>query len=320
MLAIQNIFPAADALVFGCMGLGGSWDSPQTTAEQRTANFNTLDAALDAGYRFFDHADIYTRGKAEQVFGDYLQLHPGLREQLIIQSKCAIRFADQQGPGRYDFSAGYIRRSVEQSLQRLQTDYLDMLLLHRPDPLMQPQEVAETLLQLQQEGKVRHFGVSNFGWPQLQLLQQALGQPLRVNQLQMSLQQLDWLEQNILTGMAEGSNTFFSFGTVEYCQLHGVQLQAWGSLARGRYTGGCQPETETEQATTKLVQQLAAEYQCAAEAIVLAFLLRHPAGIQPVVGSTDPQRLRACREALRVNLNREHWYALYVASRGKALP
>lgn len=320
MVVIQKIFEQADALIFGCMGLGGSWDEPQTTAEQQAENFKTLDAAVDAGYRFFDHADIYTRGKAEQVFGDYLKLHPGLREQLIIQSKCAIRFADQQGPGRYDFSAGYIRNSVEQSLNRLKTDYLDMLLLHRPDPLMQPQEVADILLQLQQEGKVRHFGVSNFGWPQLQLLQQALGQPLRVNQLQMSLQQLDWLEQNVLTGMADGCNTFFSYGTVEYCQLHDVQLQAWGSLAQGCYSGGRVPQTAAEQATARLVQQLAAEYQCASEAIVLAFLLRYPAGIQPVIGTTNPQRLLACRDALRITLSREHWYALYVASRGQALP
>jgi len=319
-LPIQQFFPHADALVFGCMGLGGSWDQTPTSAEQRAKDYQALDAAIDSGYRFFDHADIYTKGKAEQVFGDYLQQHPGLREQLILQSKCAIRFADGQNVGRYDFSAGYIRQSVEDSLRRLQTDSLDLLLLHRPDPLMDIDEVAEVLAALQQQGKVRQFGVSNFGWPQLQLLQSAVKAPLMVNQLQMSLKQHDWLEQNLLTGMNDGAATYFSYGTVEYCQQHKVQIQAWGSLAQGLYSGGQEATTAADLATAKLVAELAASYQCSTEAIVLAFLIRHPAGIQPVIGTTNPARIAACRQALKVQLSREHWYALYVSARGKAVP
>lgn len=320
MLPIQHYFPTAQALVYGCMGLGGDWDQPSTSKEQRDQSFRAIDAALEANIRFFDHADIYTRGKAEAVFGEYLSAHAGLRDHLIVQTKCAIRFGDDSAVGRYDFSKSYILDSVHQSLKRLQTDYLDILLLHRPDQLMQIDEVADAFAQLKQQGKVKAFGVSNFGWPQLQLLQSVLPDALVANQLQMSLNDLNWLEQNVLTAMPEGAAHHFSYGTVEYCQLHKVQLQAWGSLAQGLFTGGRRPETAAQQATAALVARLAADYQTSAEAIVLAFLLKHPAGIQPVIGTTSPARIAACQKALTLTLSREHWYALYVAARGKALP
>jgi predicted oxidoreductase len=320
MLPIQHYFPKADALVYGCMGLGGSWDQPSTTKEQRDQSFRAIDAALEADIHFFDHADIYTRGKAEAVFGEYLSARPGLRDQLILQSKCAIRFGDETAVGRYDFSKSYIVESVHHSLKRLQTEYLDILLLHRPDQLMMIDEVAEAFAELKQQGKVKAFGVSNFGWPQMQLLQSVLPEPLVANQLQMSLKDLNWLEQNVLTAMPDGADHHFSYGTVEYCQLHKVQLQAWGSLAQGLFTGGRSPDTAAQQATAALVALLSAEYQTSPEAIVLAFLLKHPAGIQPVIGTTSPARIAACQKALSVNLSREHWYALYVAARGKALP
>jgi predicted oxidoreductase len=320
MLALQQYFPDVSPLVFGCMGLGGDWNSPTTTAEQQQQGFAAIEAALELGFNCFDHADIYTRGKAEALFGQFLAAQPELRECLVLQSKCAIRFADANHVGRYDFSAGYIADSVEQSLRRLQTDYLDILLLHRPDPLMQIDEVAEVLSRLQQSGKVRQFGVSNFGAPQQQLLQSALQQPLVVNQLQMSLANLDWLEANVLTGMPQGAGHYFGYGTVEYCQLNKVQIQAWGSLAQGRFSGGGKDLSANEQRTADLVARLAAEYQVSAEAIVLGWLLRHPAAIQPVIGTVNPARIRACSQALDVTLSREHWYALYVASRGQPLP
>lgn len=320
MLAIQNYFPNAGTLVYGCMGLGGNWDNSTTSQEQRALSYAAIEAALQANIRFFDHADIYTRGKAEAVFGDYLAMQPGLREQLILQSKCGIRFADATYVGRYDLSKSYIVDSVHQSLKRLRSDYLDILLLHRPDQLMCVDEVAEAFAVLKQQGKVKAFGVSNFGWPQLQLLQSALPEPLVANQLQMSLNDVNWLEQNVLTAMPDGAAHHFSYGTVEYCQLHKVQLQAWGSLAQGMFSGGRPPETSAQHATSVLVASLAAQYQTSAEAIVLAFLLKHPAGIQPVIGTTSPARIAACQKALTVNLSREHWYSLYVATRGKVLP
>jgi len=317
---LAQYFPDVSPLVFGCMGLGGEWDASATTAEQREAGFLALETALEQGFNCFDHADIYTRGKAESLFGEFLKTQPGLRDQIVIQSKCAIRFADETTVGRYDFSAGYIESSVEASLRRLGIEQLDILLLHRPDPLMVVDEVAIVLAKLQQSGKLRHVGVSNFGAPQQHLLQAALSQPLVVNQLQMSLNNLDWLEANVLTGMPQGAQHYFAYGAVEYCQLNKVQIQAWGSLAQGKYTGGAHSLTVAEQYTAELVKKLAAEYQVSTEAIVLAWLRRHPAGIQPVIGTTNPARIKACAQATDVTLSREHWYALYVASRGNRLP
>lgn len=317
---LAQYFPDISPLVFGCMGLGGDWDAASTTAEQRAAGFLALETALEQGFNCFDHADIYTRGKAESLFGEFLATQPGLRDQIVIQSKCAIRFADDTAVGRYDFSAAYIESSVEASLRRLGIAQLDILLLHRPDPLMVVDEVATVLEKLQQSGKIRHVGVSNFGAPQQQLLQAALRQPLVVNQLQMSLHNIDWLEANVLTGMAQGAQHYFGYGTVEYCQLNKVQIQAWGSLAQGKYSGAGQALTGAEQQTFDLVQRLAAQYQVSSEAIVLAWLRRHPAAIQPVIGTTNPARIKACAQASDVSLSREHWYALYVASRGERLP
>lgn len=318
MLPIHTKIPHADRLLFGCMGLGGDWNASFTTKEQQANDFKALDSAIEHGYRFFDHADIYTRGKAEQVFGEYLALQPGLRDQLILQTKCAIRFADEHAPGRYDFSPTYVRDCVEQSLRRLNTDRVEVLLLHRPDPLMDIRQIAEVLQQLQAEQKVLHIGVSNFGWPQMQLLQSALDTPIVANQLQMSLKDHAWLEQNVLTGMPEGAQHFFSYGTVEYCQQQQVQLQAWSSLAKGAFSGAA--KTPHDEVVTAKVAELAALYQTSAEAIVLAWLMRHPAGIQPVIGTTNAERIAACAKARGLLLSRDHWYQLYVAARGHALP
>lgn len=317
---LRTVFPKISRLVYGCMHLGGLWDQSLLTSATRQHAFAALEAALEQGIQCFDHADIYTHGKSEQVFGEFLQQPLVDRQQLVIQSKCGIRFADEHFVGRYDFSPDYIRSSVEASLRRLQTDYLDILLLHRPDPLMQPAAVAEVFNQLKQEGKVRAFGVSNMSKPQLQLLQHDLVEPLVVNQLQMSLADYHWLEEGVLTGMPSGAEVNFGAGTVEYCQLHGIQLQAWGSLAQGLYSGGRSPETAAEQATARLVHQLAAEYQTSAEAIVLAWLMKHPVDIQPVIGTLSPKRIKACQLALTFELSREHWYQLYVSTRGQVLP
>ncbi|SEA26299.1 aldo/keto reductase [Alkalimonas amylolytica] len=317
---LQALFPAASRLMYGCMQLGGNWDSSSLSREQHQRAFAALDAAIEAGINCFDHADIYTLGKSEQVFGDYLRQAAIPREQLFIQSKCGIRLATATEPGYYDFSAGHIRQSVEASLQRLGCDYLDLLLLHRPDPLMQPTEVAAVFSELYQQGKVKAFGVSNMAWPQLQLLQQALEMPLVANQLEMSLANYHWLEEGILTGMPAGSECHFSAGTVEYCQLNRIQLQAWGSLAQGVFSGGRFPRNDAEKATARLVEQLAGEYQKPAEAIVLAWLMRHPSAIQPVIGSCSVRRIHACQQATQVELSRAHWYALYTSIRAAALP
>jgi len=318
---LQAYLPDASRLVCGCMGLGGEWnDQPPTQRDFRLAH-SLVDAALDCGINFFDHADIYAMGKAELVFGQVLKDRPELRERIILQSKCGIRFDDRDGPKRYDLSPEWITRSVDHILRRLGTDYLDLLLLHRPDPLMEPERIAEAFARLKAEGKVRFFGVSNMQAHQISYLQSFLDEPLVVNQIAISLGQLDWLEEGVLVGHPAGKEVNFTPGTLEYCRHHRVQVQSWGSLAQGQFSGrDISQAAPNIQQTAELVHALAQQHQTSAEAIVLAWLMRHPAKVQPVIGTTQESRLRACARATDVRLSREDWYQLYVAARGKPLP
>ncbi|WP_419833641.1 aldo/keto reductase [Endozoicomonas atrinae] len=320
-IPLTIFLPEASRIAAGCMGLGGDWDNSPVSKDHMMQAHQFLDSALESGINFFDHADIYTRGKAEQVFGGVLAERPGLREDIFLQSKCGIRFAEGRVPNRYDFSQDWILHSVENSLTRLNTDYLDLLLLHRPDPLMQPEEVAEAFHQLQKDGKVKHFGVSNMNGHQIKYLQSFLDQPIVVNQLQMSLTHLDWLDEGVLVNHAEGQAVSFTPGTVEYCRSHNIQLQAWGCLSKGVFTGkDIHGEPDFIQETASLVNAFSEELGVSREAIVLAWLMRHPAGIQPVIGTTNAQCIKACREAEDIELNREQWYQLYVSARGLMLP
>ena len=326
-VTIQKSYPLANQLrqhsplVFGCMNLGGGWNSNPLTAADIAQTHKVIDAALDAGIRIFDHADIYTFGKAEQAFGKVLAERPELRQQMALQSKCGIRFADDSSPQRYDFSEQWITESVNNILRRLQTEQLDILLLHRPDPLMEPAEVAAAFAKLTASGKVKHFGVSNKQQHQIALLQDTILEPFVVNQLELSLSHLAWLDEGTTAGCSGQPPVNFSAGTIEYCRRNNIQLQAWGSLSQGLFSGkDVSQQPAHVQATAKLVQQLAAEYQVTNEAIVLGWLMRHPANIQPVIGSTSIERIKACAEAPTVQLSREHWYALYLSARGEALP
>jgi predicted oxidoreductase len=320
-IPLHQHFPQASRLVFGCMGLGGSWDQqPYGQADLDLAN-QAIDTALELGINLFDHADIYTMGKAEQVFGEVLKNRPQLRENIILQSKCGIRFEDEAGPGRYDLSADWIIESVNNSLRRLQTDYLDILLLHRPDPLMVPDEIAAAFEQLRKAGKVKHFGVSNMNQHQVALLQSALPDPLVANQLPLSLAHNAFVEDGVLVGIGDSASVGYTPGLTEHHRLHGIQLQAWGSLAQGLYSGrDLNGQPESVRATAELVTAMAQSHQTSAEAIVLAWLMKHPAAIQPVLGTTNPARLRACFAATQVELSREDWYKLYVSARGQSLP
>lgn len=317
-----NIYlPDASRIACGCMGLGGEWDNSPVGPEHIRQAHELMDTALEVGINFFDHADIYTLGKAEQVFGQVLSERRSLRERIFLQSKCGIRFAEGDIPGRYDFSRQWIIQSVENTLSRLQTDYLDLLVLHRPDPLMEPEEVADAFDQLCSDGKVRYFGVSNMQMHQVNYLQSCLDQPLVVNQLDMSLSRLDWLDEGVLVNHPEGAATGFTPGTLEYCRSHNIQLQAWGCLSQGLFTGkDLADQPESVQATAQLVARIADELEVTREAVVLAWLMRLPAGIQPVIGTTRPERIRACAQAMGMHLSREHWYQLYVSSRGRRLP
>lgn len=308
------------APLYGCMGLGGAWDADSYGAPEVAQAEAVIEAALEIGITAFDHADIYGHGKAEAVFGEVLARSSGLRERIQIQTKCGILLGTPGSPGRYDLSADHILRSVAQSLVRLRVDSIDVLLLHRPDPLADPDEIAGALSSLREQGMVRQFGVSNMSGEQIAHLQAHLDVPIVANQLQMSLHRRDWLEAGVLVNTTEAGANGFALGTIEHCVAHGIGLQAWAPLAQGRYTGAQQTSTDHE--TARLVASLAEVHATTPEAIVLWWLQRHPAGIAPVIGTTDPGRIRACRDTVGIapRLTREDWYRLWVTARGARLP
>ncbi len=308
-------------IAFGCMGLGKSLN-PASEEDILIAE-RAIDAALSVGITFFDHADIYSRGNAEAVFGQVLRRRPELKEQIVIQSKTGICIPDERFGKRYDFSKEHILASVDASLARLNVDHLEVLLLHRPDSLMEPEEIAEAFHTLRSSGKVRDFGVSNMSVSQIQFVQSALDEPLVANQLDMSLNRVDWLDHGVLVNRKIDKVVRFPEGTLEYCRMQNIQLQAWGPLAQGRFTGRTMdPSTETERLTTELVKRMADEKESTPESIVLGWLMRHPAMIQPVIGTANPERIIACGDAVRQSeiMTREEWYALYMSSRGNDIP
>lgn len=316
---LTQYLPNISRLAYGCMGLGGNWDASPIEAHHIQQAHNVVDAALEAHINFFDHADIYTLGKAEKVFAEVLKQRPQLREQIYLQSKCGIRFADDTDVGRYDFSTQWLEQSIDSILNRLNVEYIDILLLHRPDPLMEIDEVAQTLQKAHATGKVNYLGVSNMNQYQIEYLQSALDLPLVVNQLELSLEKHDF----VTTGVsAQQPSLQYTAGTIEYCQKNNIQIQSWGSLAKGRFSShdAMNASDPIQANTAQLVYRLAEKYAVSTEAIVLGFLTRHPAMIQPVIGTTNSDRIRACGDIERLTLSREDWYALLVSSLGNRLP
>jgi len=318
---LQHYLPNVGGIGYGCMGLGGGWDQHPVSKDNIKQAHHVIDTALESGINLFDHADIYTFGKAETAFGHVLADRPTLRENIYIQSKCGIRLPNDEGTKRYDLSKAWLCSSVDNILARLQCEHLDILMLHRPDPLMAIDEVAEALHALKASGKVGHFGVSNMQHHQMAYLQSALDAPLVCNQIEISLAKLDWIESGVMVGNNGANANSFEAGTLEYCQTHNVQIQAWGSLAQGVFSGRDRAgQPASVHATANLVSELANNYQVSTEAIVLAWLMRHPAAVQPMIGTTNLDRIRACAQATTVKLTRHEWYALYERSRGQEIP
>lgn len=309
-------------IAYGCMNLGGTWDDSPLTDDLKESAKRAVMTAIEAGITLFDHADIYTWGKSEQAFGELLKASPGLRDQIVLQTKCGIRIGGQphaSDPPRYDFSYEHIISAVESSLHRLHTDYLDVLLLHRPDPLVRPEEVARAFDALATAGKVRYFGVSNHTPWQIDLLKRNVAQPLVFNQLELSLLQASLIDEGVVANVA-GETPTPALGTLDYCRAKTILIQAWGPLASGKlWAADADADTPLSQ-TARLVRQMAQDKQTAPEAILLAWLLRHPAGIQPIIGTTQPERIKACCLADGVELTREEWYTLFTAARGKRVP
>ncbi|MDO6144413.1 aldo/keto reductase family oxidoreductase [Paenarthrobacter aurescens] len=310
-------------LIYGCMGLGGPWDGTSYGAAEIDHAAAVIEAAQGIGVELFDHADIYRSGKSEAVFGEVLARSQGLREKILLQTKCGIRLGERGLETHYDLSRDAILERVNQSLKRLQTDYVDVLLLHRPDPLLDPREVADAVGKLMAEGKVRQLGVSNMSAAQIEYLQNQLETPIVANQLEMSLLRRDWLESTVLVNHAEGLEYSFPHGTLEHCMTQGIELQAYGSLAQGRYTGANPEElSPAEAATAAMLEQLAAEKDTTPESVLLGWLMKHPARISPVIGTTNGKRIKACADAASVaaTMTRAQWYGLWVAARGNNIP
>lgn len=303
---LQNIGQTgiqATRIALGCMRMS---DLKGKQAEE------VVGTALDLGINFFDHADIYGGGLSELRFRDAIKHLNVNRDKMIIQSKCGIR------EGYFDFSKEYILSSVDGILERLGTEYLDFLILHRPDVLVEPEEVAEAFTKLRAEGKVKHFGVSNQNRFQMELLQSYLDEPFAVNQLQLSPAHTPMFDAGLNVNMLNKASIEHDDGIVDYCRLKRVTIQAWSpfqiDLSRGLFVN--HPDYKELNET---IAKLAKNYNVSSEAIVIAWILRHPAKMQAIVGSMNPSRLKAIDKANDIALTRKEWYDIY-RSAGNILP
>ncbi|WP_243354807.1 aldo/keto reductase [Bacillus litorisediminis] len=293
----------AGVISLGCMRMS------QLSKEEAAVLIQT---ALEAGIDLFDHADIYGRGRSEEVFAEAIDMNPTFRENMIIQTKCGIR------QGFFDFSKEHILDSVDGSLKRLKTDYIDILLLHRPDTLMEPEEVAEAFSKLKQSGKVRYFGVSNQNPMQIELLKKYLKQDLIINQLQFSLMHTPLIDAGFNVNMLHDPSIVREGGVLEYSRLNNMTIQAWSPFQYGMFEGVFIGNEKFPELNQKL-NELAEAKGVTASAIAIAWILRHPANIQPIVGTTNPQRLSEIAKASYIELSRQEWYELYRAA-GNKLP
>ncbi|SMQ58913.1 Predicted oxidoreductase [Bacillus sp. OV166] len=290
-------------IAVGCMRI----NSLEKTEAERF-----VQSALEEGANFFDHADIYGGGTCEEIFADAIHMNAEIREKIILQSKCGIR------KGMFDFSKEYILESVDGILKRLNTEYLDVLLLHRPDALVEPEEVAEAFDTLERSGKVRHFGVSNQNPMQIQLLQKFVKQPLVANQLQLSITNANMISNGINVNMENDSAINRDGSILDFCRLNEITIQPWSPFQYGFFEGVFL-ENDKFPELNQQIDEIAAKYEVSNTTIATAWLLRHPAHMQPVIGTMNIDRLKDCCKASEVQLTREEWYRIYRAA-GNILP
>lgn len=293
----------SSAVVMGCMRIGN-----KSVNEVEKLVFT----ALENGINFFDHADIYANGESERLFGEVIKLHSDLREKIYIQSKCGIR------QGMYDFSKEHIISSVEQSLKRLNTDYLDTLLLHRPDALCEPSEVAQAFDELYKSGKVRNFGVSNQNPYQIMLLQKYISQPIIINQLQFSIMSSGMIDSGFNVNMTNPESVSHDGNILDFCRLKDITIQAWSPFQYGFFEGVFIDNPKFPE-LNKTLDEIAKKYEVSSSAIALAWILRHPSDMQVVTGTTNIDRLTDICKGADIKLTREEWYRIYLSS-GKKLP
>lgn len=294
---------SASAVSLGCMRMASLDDSRVD---------EIVDAALDLGVNFFDHADIYGGGGSERLFGAYLKRHPQAREKMLIQTKCAIH------DGQYDFSKEHIIKSVDGSLQRLGVDYVDFLLLHRPDTLMEPDEVAEAFDTLEKSGKVRNFGVSNHNPMQIELLKTAVAQPIMVNQLQFSVTEAGMVTSGMNANMKNSESVMHDGAVLEYSRIKNMTIQAWSPFQFGFFGGNFVDNDDYPELNAKL-SEIGEKYGLSKTGVAAAWILRHPANMQIVAGTMNPDHLAEICKAADVELTRSEWYQIYRAA-GHTLP
>ena len=291
---------AASAITLGCVRMGG--------LDEKRADA-IMDCALENGINFFDHADIYGGGK---VFGEYLKRHPGVRDKIMIQTKCAIH------DGQYDFSREHIVRSVDGSLKRLGVDYIDALLLHRPDTLMEPCEVAEAFDELESSGKVKHFGVSNQNAMQMELLKTAVKQPLIINQLQFSVTEAGLVTSGMNVNMKNADSVMHDGSFLEYSRIKNITIQTWSPFQFG-FIKGTFIDNEDYPEINKKLAEIGEKYGLTKTGVAAAWIMRHPANMQIIAGTMNPEHLTEICKASDVTLSRSEWYEIYRAA-GHTLP
>lgn len=310
-------------LIYGTMGLGGGWDNEKIKKKDIVEAEEAFNAAIEIGIDTFDLANIYQFGRSESVVGEVLKRNSKLRDQIVLQSKVGIQLhPENPWENQYNFSYEHIMEEVYQILDRLNTDYLDRLLLHRYDPIFDKDELYKAFEKLSEENLVKAFGVSNMSYKQIEFLEGIIDHPIKVNQFEMSLNKLDWLESSVLFNHEGFNNSDFPVGTLEYCDLNEIEIQSWGSLAQGIFSGRPlkSPVKENILKTKAIVNRLAKEKNVAQEGIVIAFLLKPPFNIRPIIGTTNPKRIKRVSDALKIELSRKEWYQLFIAARGEILP
>ncbi|MDR0525734.1 MAG: aldo/keto reductase [Spirochaetaceae bacterium] len=292
------------AIAVGCMRI---------TSVEKTEAERFIKTALELGAFFFDHADIYGQGECEERFAEAIGMNPRVRESICLQSKCGIRSGVA-----FDFSKEHILAAADGILKRLKTEYLDVLLLHRPDALMEPEEVAEAFNILHNRGKVRHFGVSNHNPYQIRLLTKYVRQPIVVNQLQLSITNSSMISQGLHVNMSEQDAVDRDGGVLDFCRLKDITIQTWSPLQYGFFDGPFLGNKKFPKLNAK-IDEIAAKYGVSNTTIAVAWLLRHPAQLQPVIGTWKISRFAECVKAAEIKLSREEWYALFIAA-GNTLP
>ena len=294
---------SVSAVAMGCMRL----------TDAKVPADELIGAALELGINFFDHADIYGGGRCEEIFGGYLAANPSLRDKIVIQTKCGIK------RGCYDLSKEHIIASAEASLKRLHTDYLDVLLLHRPDTLVEPEEVAAAFDALESSGKVRMFGVSNHSPMQIELLKTAVRQPIVADQLQFSIPESGMVTSGLNVNMKNEESVMHDGSALEYMRLKGITIQAWSPFQSGFFEGTFIGDRDRYPALNDKLDEMAEAYGVTPTAIAAAWILRHPANIQLISGSVTPDRVRQIAAGADIRLTREDWYGIYRAA-GFRLP